>query len=306
MGAAVGDQLMADARLVDFGKLECAEIVAGPDRDKHALAALPAEFLDQLAGHDEGQPAAIALATFNADMQAAPGAEIAGAVMRDSGKEGHLRLHWWNGGNMKRAFYASSTKAYFCTRCCCCDVIYDPHSGGRNSMLRRIFGVLWLAVSLTGAVLPAESAHAASWGYKADEDAMTDKKVALLSAIEGGFNSAVLGLKCWEGSPPTLKLMVILPFNYDESASYKDVVEVTIRVDKEDPMNLLFKTQNMGGKLGFVNDLTDQNDAKTILDDFSASKKRVVIQVANQIRQFPVGNSAKSFGSFRKACGIPN
>lgn len=127
------------------------------------------------------------------------------------------------------------------------------------------------------------------WAYVAAED---------MSAGVG------IGFKCWKGDRGKSMMMVLTAVPFDQSAEYKDKVEVIFRIDKGERETLGLKPINMNGRVSFIADESLGVPVNRIMKDVMKGKTQVAIGLASQVISFPFKGSTKAFKKLETTCGL--
>ena len=91
----------------------------------------------------------------------------------------------------------------------------------------------------------------AAWDFTPDTDPMTDEKTAYVS-VDDADNSYAIGFKCWDDAEKTRWIAFLTDIDFDKATSYPKSIEITVRIDKERPMEIGFRQENLGNELAYV------------------------------------------------------
>jgi hypothetical protein len=153
-----------------------------------------------------------------------------------------------------------------------------------------------LGAALLGTTLPASA-----WLARSDEDPMSDNKIAYIAQISSGF---VLFAKCWENDPDETLFGINTLQPYDQSASYKDEIDVLVRIDKGEKYSLKMRPQETSGRLVFLTTQAEDEQVIPILAEVSRAKKHVAVSMETIVLTFPARGSTKAVDKLFKTCGI--
>jgi hypothetical protein len=160
-----------------------------------------------------------------------------------------------------------------------------------------------LAIILAAIVASPASA---AWFYKEGEDPLNDDKYAYIAEGEkgGGYNPFLIGVKCWEGKPDSTTLLILTPAPYDQSAEYKEEVEVILRVDKGDKQTINMGLGELSGKVVLSIRQDDNASILPLVRAIGSAKQQIVVGINNQVRTFSVTGSGKAVDKLMKTCRL--
>jgi hypothetical protein len=148
-------------------------------------------------------------------------------------------------------------------------------------------------------LLASASAAPAEWLTRGGEDPLTDQKWVATVAPFGQF---AVTFKCWQGGSTQIAILI---GPYDASIPYKDLVEVTMRVDKAAPIKMMMLSGEMAGAMVLQTSSELSDDVIQLLKQIGEAKERVVLGLGSVVLTTNAKGAATSVARMIAGCGIP-
>lgn len=142
---------------------------------------------------------------------------------------------------------------------------------------------------------------AIAWDTKVDEDPLNDTKIAYTMTMGGRM---ALAIKCWDSQPDQTQMILVTGLDYDQSASYKDVVDVVIRIDKGVRHELQLQPEDFSGSLGLITTSGKEASLQGIIAEIGNAKIRVTIGLGSQMQTFDAAGSSKAIKTLADTCHL--
>lgn len=111
-----------------------------------------------------------------------------------------------------------------------------------------------------------------------------------------------LGFKCWKGMPEKSVILIVTNTRYDDSASYKEEVDVLLRVDKGERRPLLLSPINLNSLLAFRGTVGDGIPVDEIRDEIAGGHNQAAVAIGATAHTVPLRGSRKAMERFDKIC----
>lgn len=148
-----------------------------------------------------------------------------------------------------------------------------------------------------GACLTASPA--AAWTYSGGTDPMNDKAFAIAAQADAD-DKTMFGFKCWRGGGAMA--MIVLSATPPAGAGSGPPIEVTLRVDRGQPVTLYFDPRDMGAYALVLQDEAADGAAHSLMDDVQHARQTIAVGFGGIVRTYPAEGAARAIRAASERC----